>query len=151
MKVFSTLAGILLSLNVWAQSPTTPQRSPVPFPQLVPEEFNSNAPSTAPTSLAGEEYRIGKDDLIEVTVFEVPELGAITRVTATGKVSLPLVGSIEASGHTAQEVERIVEETLKTNYINEPHVTVFVREYASQPVSVIGAVKVPGIYQIKGQ
>src|SRR5262249_31794558 len=62
-----------------------------------------------------------------------------------------LVGRIDAAGRTTQELERVIEDALKRNYVNDPHVTVFVREYASQPVSVIGAVKFPGIYQIKGQ
>jgi len=73
------------------------------------------------------------------------------RVTAAGTISLPLIGPLEAAGHTPQELERSIEEALKRNYVNDPHVTVFVREYASQPVSVVGAVKVPGIYQIKGR
>jgi polysaccharide biosynthesis/export protein len=151
MKFLSVFATLLLSLSVWAQKPTVPnQPSQVTPPRLVPE-FNSNGQSTTPTSLAGEEYRIGRDDLIEVNVFEVPELGSITRVGASGNISLPLLGTIEAANHTSHELERLIEQVLKAKYINDPHVTVQVREYASQPVSVIGAVKAPGIYQIKGQ
>ena len=89
--------------------------------------------------------------MIDVAVFEVPDLGATLRVTAGGTISLPLVGRIDAAGRTTQELERGIEDALKSNYVKDPHVTVFVREYASQPVSVIGAVKFPGIYQIKGQ
>ena len=123
-------------------------RLTTPIPQ---QDFNANMPSNLPTSSGGQEYRIGKDDLIEITVFEVPELGSTPRVTAAGTISLPLIGPIEVAGHTPQELERSIEEALKKNYVNDPHVTVFVREYASQPVSLIGAVKVPGIYQIKGR
>jgi polysaccharide export outer membrane protein len=75
----------------------------------------------------------------------------VSRVTASGAISLPLVGPVEVAGNTTQEVERAIEDLLKKKYLNDPHVTVGVREYASQPVSVIGAVKLPGIYQIKGQ
>jgi polysaccharide export outer membrane protein len=127
-----------------AQRPTLP----APLPQ---EEFISNRPSNTPTSSPGKEYKIGKDDLVEVTVFEVPALTAVSRVTASGTISMPLLGPVEVAGHTLPEVERSIEEALKDKYINDPHVTAFVREYASQPVSVIGAVKFPGIYQIKGQ
>ena len=151
MKVIYTLSAMLLLLPAWAQSPTASGQLPrasVPIPQ---EDFIPNKPSNTPTSLAGQEYQIGRDDLLEVTVFEVPELAAITRVTAAGTISLPLVGPLQAAGHTPLEVERSIEQALKKNYINDPHVTVFVREYASQPVSVIGAVKLAGIYQIKGQ
>src|SRR5207248_156509 len=109
------------------------------------EDFISNRPTNSPSSVTGQEYRIGRDDLIEISVFETPELAATSRVTASGIISMPLLGPVNVSGHTPQEVERSVEEALKKNYLNDPHVTVFVREYASQPVSVIGAVKVPGI------
>ena len=151
MKVLCVLAILLVSLSVWGQTTTRPnQPSQVSPPRLVPE-LNSNGPTSTPTSSAGEEYRIGRDDLIEVNVFEVPELGSITRVGGNGKISLPLLGTVEAANHTSHELERVIEEALKANYVNDPHVTVLVREYASQPVSVIGAVKAPGIYQIKGQ
>src|SRR5262249_8418698 len=115
------------------------------------DDFNSTKPSNAPTSAPGREYHIGKDDLIEVAVFGVPELNTVGRVTASGTISMPLLGPVDVIDASPQEVERKIEEGLKKNYINEPHVTVFIREYASQPVSVLGAVKVPSIYQIKGQ
>jgi polysaccharide export outer membrane protein len=123
-------------------------RPVVPLPV---EDFASNRPANVPTSAKGEEYRIGSDDLIEVSVFEVPDLAGTVRVGAAGTVSLPLIGAIEAMGKTTQEVQTAIEEVLKQKYLNDPHVIVFVREYASQPVSVVGAVKLPGIYQIKGQ
>jgi polysaccharide export outer membrane protein len=137
---------LLVSTFSWAQAQRP--RLPVPLPQ---EDFIPNRPSNTPTTSAGKEYRIGKDDLVEVAVFEIPDLAATNRVTASGVISMPLLGPVEVIGHTPQEVERSIEEALKQKYINDPHVTVFVREYASQPVSVIGAVKLPGIYQIKGQ
>src|SRR5262249_59369363 len=106
--------------SVWAQTRTAPnQPSQVTLPPRLVPEFSSNGPSTTPTSLAGEEYRIGRDDLIEVNVFEVPELGSITRVGASGRISLPLVGTIEAANHTSQELERLIERALKEKYIND--------------------------------
>jgi polysaccharide export outer membrane protein len=132
------------------QAPRSSQGPAVPSP-LILDDFASNRPSNTPTSSAGQDYRIGKDDLIEVSVFEAPELGGASRVTATGQVTLPLVGAVDVAGHTVREVEEAVERTLKEKYVNDPHVTVFLREYASQPVSVIGDVKLPGIYQIKGE
>jgi len=127
------------------------QRPRVALPLTTPEEFVSNRPSTSPTSANGQDYIVGKDDLLEVTVFEIPELSGTPRVTASGLISLPLVGTIEAAGYSAHELERKIEEGLKRNYVLDPHVTVFVREYASQPVTLMGAVKAPGIYQIKGE
>ena len=108
---------VLALLSAQGQLP----RLSSPIPQ---EDFITNRPSNTPTSLGGPEYRIGKDDLIEVTVFEVPELGSTPRVTAAGTISLPLIGPLEAAGHTPQELERSIEEALKRNYVNDPHVTV---------------------------
>ena len=139
---------LLLSMSSMGQTQRPRPQLPTFFPQ---EDFITNRPSNTPTSLPGQEYRIGKDDLVEVAVFEIPDLAVTSRVTASGTISMPLLGPVEVIGHTPQEVERSIEEALKQKYINDPHVTAFVREYASQPVSVIGAVKLPGIYQIKGQ
>src|SRR5690348_10037455 len=99
MKPLFLPALVLFSMIGFSQS----QRPilPVPFPQ---EDFNSNRPSTSPTS-SGQEYRIGPDDLVEVAVFEVPELGGTSRVTASGTISLPLIGPIDVSGRTPQQVE----------------------------------------------
>jgi polysaccharide export outer membrane protein len=144
--LFAVAYMLLVSMSSWAQA----QRPTLPVP-LFQEDFITNRPSNSPTSSLGQEYRIGKDDLVEVAVFEIPDLAATSRVTASGAISMPLLGPVAVIGRTPQEVERSIEEALREKYITEPHVTVFVREYASQPVSVIGAVKMPGIYQIKGQ
>ena len=104
-----------------------------------------------PTS-DGSDYRIGSDDQLEIDVFEVMELAAQPRVTASGKISLKMVGSLQAGGLTPQELERSIEQALiEKKLVNDPHVTVTVRDYASQPVSILGAVRQPNVYQIKGQ
>jgi polysaccharide export outer membrane protein len=141
---------LLIGFSAQGLSQNPPQ--PKPFvPPPLNEEFLTNRPANVPTSLVGSEYQIGRDDLIEVSVFEAPELNTTSRVSANGFVSLNLIGPIEAGGKTTQEVEKTIADALGAKYLNDPHVTVLVREYASQPVSILGAVKVPGIYQIKGQ
>ena len=148
-----TLLSIVVIGHASAQNPaqrgTGQRQNPLPAP-ILQEEFISNRPANLPTSLDGQDYLIGKDDLIEVAVFEAPELGTTTRVSASGLISLPFIGPVEAAGHSLRELESNIQTALKKS-LNDPHVTVFVREYASQPVSVVGAVKIPGIYQIKGQ
>ena len=140
-------------LFVWSSSAQTAQPQNVrPGAVIIPtDEFLPNKPSNTPTSSAGGEYRIGRDDLIDVSVFGAPEMNSSGRVSASGAISLPLVGLVDAVGKTPQELAKGIEDVLKQQYLNDPHVTVFVREYASQPVSIVGAVRVPGIYQIKGQ
>jgi polysaccharide export outer membrane protein len=89
--------------------------------------------------------------LVEISVFEVPELSRSVRVSANGEISLPLVGTLRAAGHSPMELEQVITEALQQNYVKDPQVSVFLKEYRSDPVSVVGAVKIPGLYQIQTQ
>lgn len=100
-------------------------------------------------SFERQDYRIGKEDLIDISVFEVPELSRTVRVSAAGEISLPLLGSVRVAGLSPVEMERLLTELLRRSYLKDPQVTVFLREFHSDPVSVVGAVKVPGLYQIQ--
>jgi polysaccharide export outer membrane protein len=97
-----------------------------------------------------DDYHIGPQDLLDITVFEAPELNRTLRVSARGEISLPLLGAVKASGLTPQELETVLEELLRRTYMKDPHVGVFVRDMESHPVSVVGAVKKPGVFRISG-
>ncbi len=99
---------------------------------------------------AAQDYRVGADDLLDISVFEVADLNRTVRVSARGEISLPLVGTVQAAGLTVRELEAVLEELLRQTYMKEPHVTVFLREMQSHPVSVLGAVNKPGVFQIRG-
>jgi polysaccharide export outer membrane protein len=73
------------------------------------------------------------------------------RVNARGSVSLPLVGAVEVAGLTAQEAEMAIASRLADNFLQDPQVTVFIKEYTSQRVTIEGAVLKPGIYPLRGQ
>ena len=94
------------------------------------------------------DYRIGSKDLLEITVFELPELSQTVRVSEDGSITLSLLGRVEVAGLTAQELEKKLAGLLDKQYTKEAHVTVFIKEY--QKVSVIGAVGRPGQYEIVG-
>jgi polysaccharide export outer membrane protein len=96
------------------------------------------------------ESRIGPDDLLDITVFEAPDLNRTLRVSANGQISFQLLGAIKAGGLTPRQLELILQESLRRTYMKDPHVGVFVRELQSHPVSVVGAVKRPGVFQIRG-
>jgi polysaccharide export outer membrane protein len=91
-------------------------------------------------------YKIGPGDVLDVSVFKVPELGRTVTVADTGTVNLPLVGEIVAVGRTPQDVEREVTRKLGAKYLQSPQVTVSIKEYNSQRVTVDGAVKRPGVF-----
>lgn len=102
----------------------------------------------APVLARRSDYRIGPQDLVDISVFEAPELNRSVRVSASGEISLPLLGSIKAAGRTAKELELVLQTSLQKSFMNDPHVSVYVREMESHPVSVLGAVKKPGVFRI---
>jgi polysaccharide export outer membrane protein len=98
-----------------------------------------------------QEYRIGPKDLLEISVFGADELSRTVRVSEDGKVTLPLLGEVLVDGLTKSEVEQRLGQLLGEKYVQNPQVTVFIREYQSKRVSVLGAVEKPGPYQLLGR
>lgn len=94
------------------------------------------------------DYKIGTKDLLEIKVFELPELNQTVRVAEDGSVSLSLLGKVDVAGLTAQELEKKLASILDQKYTKGAHVTVFIKEY--QKVSVFGAVGRPGNYELVG-
>jgi len=97
------------------------------------------------------EYRVGAQDLLEVNVFQVTELNRTVRVNSNGQISLPLVGVVQAGGKTVQELEAEIAGMLDKSYLQNPQVSVFVKEFTSQRVTLEGAVREPGIYPVTGR
>lgn len=96
-------------------------------------------------------YKIGPQDVLDISVFKVPELSKTVQVAHSGSINLPLVGEIPAAGKTAQQIERNLTTKLGAKYLQSPQVTVFVKEYNSQRVTVDGAVKKAGVFPIRGK
>jgi len=98
------------------------------------------------------DYRIGALDAIDVTVFQEPDLSTkATVVDASGKITLPLIGSITAAGKTASELSAEISDRLGESYLQHPQVSVVVSASVSQKVTVEGEVTEPGIYDVNGQ
>lgn len=101
-----------------------------------------NSADTAPPAL-----RISAGDLLSVDVFDTPELSAKLRVSEKGDIDLPVAGSAHVGGLTAEEAAARIEHLLHDdNILKHPHVEVFIQEYATQGVSILGEVKNPGVY-----
>ena len=96
-------------------------------------------------------YRIGSADMLDITVFKVPELSKTVQVSETGTINLPLVGEVQAAGKTTQELERVLTAKLGATYLQNPQVSVLVKENNSQRVTIQGAVEKPGVYPVKGK
>jgi polysaccharide export outer membrane protein len=98
------------------------------------------------------DYIIGPADLLEIKVFESEKMTSTVRVGSRGQITLPLLGSVDVNGLTAREAEEKIEGLLKKEgYINNPHVSVFVKEHRSKLVSVVGYVRDPGNYELLGR
>src|SRR4051794_35690126 len=96
-------------------------------------------PATASTDLG--DYRIGALDSLDVSVYQEPDLSAkALQVDASGQIALPLVGTVQATGKTAAELSKELEQVLGAKYLRNPQVTVTVAASVSQKVSVQGEV-----------
>ena len=94
---------------------------------------------------------IGAGDLVEMSVFDTPELSGKLRVSNTGDVILPLVGTLHLQGLKAGEAQTLIRQKLiDGGFLKDPQVTVFISEYATQNVSIVGEVHKPGIYPAFG-
>lgn len=89
-------------------------------------------------------YRVGPKDLLEIKVFEVPELNIERRIDADGTVDLPLLGKVKVEGLTSTEAADRLKAHLEATYVQRASVAVQVREFRSKPITVLGAVRQPG-------
>lgn len=96
-------------------------------------------------------YQIGPKDLLKITVFEVPALNVETRVDEAGRITLPLIGDIPAHELTTDQLAQRLKTLLEDRYVQRATVSVEVREFRSNPISVIGAVSQPGPLPYSGR
>ncbi len=130
---------LLLAVSSFAQDP-----SRVALPQ-------AQAPSSTAFQSGGS-GQIGAGDLREITVFDTPELSGKARVANSGDVSLPLLGQLHLAGLNTDQAQKSVAQALvDRQLVKDPQVSVFVAEYATSGVSVLGEVKHPGIFPSLGQ
>ena len=114
-------------------------------------QLQSSARTLLP--LQHEEYQVGPDDVLEISVFEWEEKERTKtlqlRVSELGIISLPTVGPLRVAGRSVQDIQRLIEKALVArNVLQEPRVGVWVSEFRSRQISVIGAVSQPGSYAI---
>lgn len=96
------------------------------------------------------QYRIGANDTLDISVFQIDELKRSVIVDSGGWILLPLVGQVHARGRTPVELSGDIAEALKKTYMKDPQVIVSVKESQSQRVTIDGAVNQPGVYPLSG-
>ena len=118
----------------------TASAPPAPAPASSPEATANGKPHD-------NTYVIGNDDVLAINVWKEPDISRVVPVRSDGNISLPLVGEVQAAGHTPHQLEAGIAAKLK-NYISEPEVTVIVQEIRSQKFNVLGMVTRPGTYPL---
>jgi polysaccharide export outer membrane protein len=143
---FIAFAVIFLASALWAQSPAkVPNQSPNQEPgdaAALPQPETSDSGKTRAHS-----FVIGNDDLLVVHVWKEPDVSRSLPVRSDGRISLPLVGEVQAAGRTPLQLQEEIASKLE-KYITNPQVTVIVQEINSEKFNILGQVAKPGAYSL---
>src|ERR1700730_4873405 len=143
MSILTLLA--LVSIGAYAQSDSA-ARPPAPAAAAAADKRAGEKPAEgAQATHSDSSYVIGANDVLAINVWKEPDISRSVPVRSDGKISLPLVGELQASGQTPRQLEQEISTRLK-NYISEPEVTVIVTDSKSQKINIMGMVTRPGAY-----
>ncbi len=138
--LFSSLVGsLVLTSGLWAQ--VVGDKAPAQSAN------SSQATNPSGTQPHDDSFVIGNDDVLLINVWKEQEISKSVPVRSDGKISLPLVGEVQAAGQTPLKLEQAIAEKLK-NYISDPEVTVIVQQINSQKFNILGQVTKPGSYPL---
>jgi polysaccharide export outer membrane protein len=132
------------SNQIWAQQANTKQLA---ANTAATSPDAATAASTAPAKAHDDTFVIGNDDVLAVSVWKEPDISRSIPVRSDGKISLPLVGELQATGRTPLKLEQDIASKLKS-YIEEPDVTVIVQQINSQKFNILGQITRPGVYPL---
>jgi polysaccharide export outer membrane protein len=160
------ILAIPFAIGAWAQEPAAnntaeqqnaPATATLPAAQPVSQAAQSASGAATNSSKSDDDSKdknekstlatLGRGDLIEVNVYNVPELASKVRVSNSGEIYLPLIDYVHVEGLTQEEAQGLIEKRLADGgFVRNPHVTIFVDEFTSQGVTIIGEVGRPGVY-----
>ena len=147
----NTLAGPLTA-SVKAQEQPSPSQATGNNDTNNKQSGGLQPPDTADSNSRERDssIQLGIGDLVEMTVYEVPDLTTKTRISSGGDVYCPLIGPTHVAGLTPEEAAKLIERRLSA-FLKDPYVSLFVIEYASQGASLLGEVAKPGVYPVMGE
>lgn len=140
---FVSLICLAVSTSLWSQAP---QANSV-VPNDATRVSNAGTMNSGVARPHDDSFVIGNDDVLGISVWKEPEVSRSVPVRSDGKISLPLVGEVQAAGQTPLKLEQDISSGLKS-YISEPQVTVIVQQINSQKFNVLGQVARPGSYPL---
>jgi len=135
---------LTLSGGLWAQT-AAPAGNSESGSKLEIKAENGAPEKHVPQPHSDDSYVIGANDVLAINVWKEPDISRSLPVRSDGKISLPLVGELQAGGQTPRQLEQEITKRL-TNYISEPEVTVIVTESKSQKINILGMISKPGTY-----
>jgi len=109
----------------------------------------ANSAVRAKADLSSNLYKLGAGDILELTVFQVEALNTKVRVNGRGEIILPLLGKLDVKGKSITEVEDEVTRLLREDYLQDPQVSMFIEEYRSQQITIMGSVEQPNVYSVR--
>ena len=101
-------------------------------------------------ALSAEDYIVGAEDVLKITIYDHPELTTTERVSGEGIITLPLIGEIKVAGLTTDQMAKKIAARLADGFIVDPNVSVFVVEFRSKKTIIMGQVNKPGVYMLSG-
>ena len=135
---------VLVSSGAFAQTGSASQ-TPAPSAAQADKQAGETKAEGSRAAHSDSSYVIGANDVLAINVWKEPDISRSVPVRSDGKISLPLVGELQASGQTPQQLEQEITKRLQS-YISEPEVTVIVTDSKSQKVNIMGMVTRPGAY-----
>lgn len=141
-----TILMVLVSVGLFAQS-DHPSGQTAPTADTGKNVGDRGSATKAAAS--DDSYVIGADDVLAISVWKEPEVSRTVPVRTDGKISLPLIGELQAGGQTPRQLEQEIAKRLQS-YISEPEVTVIVQDSKSQKINILGMVARPGAYLLTG-
>ncbi len=130
---------------------STPQLATTSRLTVVKDSQELPSPDRNDLTAADRPSLIGPLDTILVEVFNVPDLSREMQVDASGRIAMPLAGTIDARGKTSEELARAIETALRGRYVRNPEVTINIKSSVSQVVTIDGQVVEPGLYPVTNQ
>lgn len=145
-RIHSMLAGVL-ALGLGQMLPGQTTRNPKPARLAADTAASARQSAVNPGAANDNSYVIGDDDILAINVWNEPDLKQPVPVRPDGKISLPLVGDIQAAGRTPVQLQQDIATKLQ-NYIQHPDVTVIVQKINSKKFNILGRVMKPGAYPL---
>jgi len=121
------------------------------LPPLPPPDMSVAFPENpaSPSEPENEVYTLGPEDVLQITVYEHDDLSREVAIAPDGAFAFPLIGKVEAKGLTTAQVEQYMKAELGRDFLVNPQISVTVTKHRNRHVYVLGAVKTPGVYELK--